>query len=136
MTNLNKQKLYCKLILPNKIEFSDYIIKMLIPSISGEITILANHAPLISKISSGIIEINDIEKKKYKYFVLYGITEIYDNTVILLVEKLIKFNKLNEFFFNNEINNLNKKIKNTKNSNLLYKLKIDLNNLYLCKKNI
>jgi F-type H+-transporting ATPase subunit epsilon len=59
-------------------------IAVTIPGINGSLGILDNHAPLISSLASGKIEIETTKGQKSYFEVKGGVVEVADNSVSLL----------------------------------------------------
>jgi F-type H+-transporting ATPase subunit epsilon len=61
-----------KVISTNKVIFKGSAKKIVIPTLSGEITVLNNHVPIISVIKKGEIKIVDSEDNTIKLFEVDG----------------------------------------------------------------
>ena len=56
------------------------------PASEGELTILPNHSPLITRLSSGTIRVrNDKESRKLEFPVKHGLLEVSRNQATILV---------------------------------------------------
>ena len=71
-----------EIISPEKILLSEEVNSVTIPAFEGEMTILADHIPLITFLRPGIARIEG--GKESKYYVEEGIVEFSNNTLILL----------------------------------------------------
>ncbi len=63
---------------------------LLVPTMMGEIGILARHAPLISELKPGLVRIILDNKEKYVVFISSGFIEIQPHIVTILAEKVIR----------------------------------------------
>ncbi len=75
------------LITQNKIFYKEEISKAVLPSYTGEITILKNHIPLISILKRGKIKITKTDKSEEKVFEIErGIIRFVNNNLIVLAD--------------------------------------------------
>ena len=71
-----------EIISPEKILLSEKVNSVIIPSFEGEMTILADHIPLITFLRPGIARVEG--SKESKYFIEEGTVEFSNNTLIIL----------------------------------------------------
>lgn len=73
--------------------------QVIIPTVDGEITILAGHIPLITVIRSGELIISDEHGKHFKYAIVRGAVIVEkkneDTTVTLICDDAIESEKIN-----------------------------------------
>jgi F-type H+-transporting ATPase subunit epsilon len=71
----------------SKTIFSGTVKKLTLPGIKGEMTLLANHMPLISELNSGLLSlwVNDEDKSKVIPFP-GGFVEMRDNECVVYVK--------------------------------------------------
>lgn len=115
-----------EVITPDKFLFNGNVKSLVIPGAAGEFTILANHVPLISSISSGILIVTDSNDNQEKFFVMKGFVEISTKTVVL-VDNAISTKNENEQSLTKKINELKEELSsnNTKHENYLLSRKIE-----------
>ena len=77
-----EKKFKLEIISPEKILFSEEVNSVIIPSFEGEMTILADHIPLITFLRPGITCVEG--SKQNNYFVEEGTVEFSNNTLIIL----------------------------------------------------
>jgi len=76
-----------RFVTPEKTIFSERDVKELVlPTESGEITVLPNHAALVSLISTGIVQLIPTQGEKEYFSVAGGFIEIANNQVAILAE--------------------------------------------------
>lgn len=46
-----------KIVAPNKVVFDDQVDEVVLPSVSGQLGILTNHAPLITGLGNGVMRV-------------------------------------------------------------------------------
>ena len=76
-----------EIISPEKILLSEKVNSVIIPSFEGEMTILADHIPLITFLRPGIARVEG--SKESKYFIEEGTVEFSNNTLIILSSTII-----------------------------------------------
>lgn len=85
MTSASSMKL--RFVTPEKTIFSERDVKeIVLPTESGEITVLPNHAALVSLISAGIVQLIPMQGEKEYFSVAGGFIEIANNQVAILAE--------------------------------------------------
>ena len=82
-----EKKFNLEIISPEKIILSEKVNSVTIPSFEGEMTILADHIPIITFLRPGILRIEG--SKESEYFVEEGTVEFSNNTLIILSSTII-----------------------------------------------
>ena len=82
-----EKKFKLEIISPEKILFSEEVNSVIIPSFEGEMTILADHIPLITVLRPGITCVEG--SKQNNYFVEEGTVEFSNNTLIILSSTIL-----------------------------------------------
>ena len=95
-----------KLITPEKVVFDNTADEAIVPSITGQLGILPNHAPMVAALDIGVLRIK--YEEKWLVIILFGgFVEVKDNTVTVVANDIedtssIKFDeaklKLTEAF--------------------------------------
>lgn len=78
---------YAQLLTPEGALFEGDVIGVKVPGTSGSFEMLHNHAPLVSSLGIGKIEIDKKDGSSLVYAVSGGFVEISDNHCIILAEK-------------------------------------------------
>ena len=89
-----------EIISPEKILLTEQANSVTIPSFEGEMTILADHIPLITFLRPGIVRVYGA--KEGKYFVEEGTVEFSNNTLIVLSSTIVPL----ESFSNEKISKM------------------------------
>ena len=87
------EKFSVEIITPDKSILKSDATEVTIPSFEGEMTILAEHIPLITFLRPGIINVNGTKEKKF--FLEEGTVEFSNNTLIILSSTIISLDLLN-----------------------------------------
>jgi F-type H+-transporting ATPase subunit epsilon len=75
-----------EIISPDKKLYEGEVKSIILPGIDGSFGILNQHAPLISALKKGEIEITTLDSKKESFQVSGGVVEVLNNKVIVLAE--------------------------------------------------
>ena len=74
--------------------FDGEVENVLVPGMIGDFLVLSNHAPCISSIRPGFLELSEGTSQKKRYFVSGGIVEVINNVVSVLVDHAIAGDKV------------------------------------------
>lgn len=77
--------LHVKIITPDSTLFEGNANAVTLPGANGSFQILNGHAPIVSSLVNGSIEINDEQNAKQSFDISGGIVEVLQNKVIVLV---------------------------------------------------
>jgi len=99
------------IVTPEKISFSQNdVIMVTIPGMEGQMGILDNHAPIVTFMKPGII---NIENKNNKYFfTLGGVVDFKNNVLSILCQDIYDIEELTDQKINQLKNNAKEKIDN------------------------
>jgi F-type H+-transporting ATPase subunit epsilon len=78
--------MHLEIITPDKKLFEDEVKSVQLPGIDGSFGILDKHAPMISALKKGTINITDNSQTKHSFQVNGGVVEVLNNKVIVLAE--------------------------------------------------
>jgi F-type H+-transporting ATPase subunit epsilon len=76
-----------ELVSPERILFSGDAISVIIPSVEGEMTVLAGHAPLVATLKAGIVLVQTDASNGKEFFVNGGLVEINQASTTILAEQ-------------------------------------------------
>ena len=74
------------ILTPEKLLFQGKVKSIKLPGTNGEFEILNNHAPIISTLSKGDINIIDTKNKKQNFSINGGVIEMQKNKIIVLAD--------------------------------------------------
>jgi F-type H+-transporting ATPase subunit epsilon len=83
-----------ELVSPERLLFSGEVEAVVVPGSEGEFTVLKDHAPLMSVLKPGIVEIDETAAKKTKLFVRGGFADVSPRGLTILAEYAIPFAEL------------------------------------------
>jgi len=76
-----------ELVSPERILFSGDVVSVIIPSVEGEMTVLAGHAPLVATLKAGIVFVQTTDQNGKEFFVNGGLVEVNQATTTILAEQ-------------------------------------------------
>ena len=79
-------KLHLEIVTPQGQIFNDDVSSVVLPGSEGEFGVLPNHAPLISLLKAGIIDIEDKHKKHDVVAINWGYAKIDEGKVVILAD--------------------------------------------------
>lgn len=85
-----------KIVTPQAVVVSDEYVSITLPSAAGELTVLAGHVPLVSKINYGGIVLKNEKGESTHLFISSGILEVRPgSTVIILADDAQRAESIN-----------------------------------------
>ena len=121
-------KLNFDFVSPMSLLFSGEVDSILIPAKEGDAEILPQHAPLMTALRVGIVEIKIEDNKYLKFLIDGGFADIASDKVTLLAERSFDLLESSKEEFERTINNIIQEIDNIENNfekeNLLIKKEI------------
>ncbi|WP_108682577.1 F0F1 ATP synthase subunit epsilon [Methyloceanibacter sp. wino2] len=83
-----------ELVSPEKLVFSGDVEQVLVPGAEGDMTIMAKHAPLITTLRPGLLEIDFPDGKRQRFFARGGFAEVIPAGLTVLAERAIDLDEL------------------------------------------
>ncbi len=84
-----------ELVAPERLIFAGEVEAVVVPGTEGEFTVLKDHAPLMSMLRPGVLEIDQSAAQKTKLFVRGGFAEVSGAGLTVLAEQAIPLEALN-----------------------------------------
>jgi F-type H+-transporting ATPase subunit epsilon len=75
-----------EIITPDKKLYGGEVLSVKLPGSAGSFGVLKNHAPLISSLKKGVVQITDEQKQIHSIPIRGGVVEVLKNKVIVLAE--------------------------------------------------
>lgn len=91
-----------ELVCPERVLLSMEADEVIVPGVEGNFTVLAQHAPVISALRPGILEVDNSGTKK-RLFVKSGFADVTGNALIVLAETAFDLAELTPAQIENEI---------------------------------
>ncbi|TVR75320.1 MAG: ATP synthase F1 subunit epsilon [Marinilabiliales bacterium] len=80
--------MYLEILTPDKTAFSGRVKSVTVPGSKGPFTILINHAPIISTLETGEINLQTEQGDNIFFMVNGGMIEVNNNKIMVLSEKV------------------------------------------------
>lgn len=100
------EKFQFDLVSPEKLLYSAHAEQVVVPGVEGDFGVLAGHAPLISIVRTGLVEVKGSEDGDMRIFVRGGLAEVTPAGLTLLAEEAMPFEDLNAADLDGRIRNL------------------------------
>lgn len=94
-----------ELVSPEKLLFSGEVESVVVPGSEGAFTVLKDHAPVMSTLKPGIVEIAESASKKARLFVRGGFADVAASGLTILAEQAIPVEELDSGRIAAEIKN-------------------------------
>ncbi len=88
------EKVAFELVSPEKLLLSVAADMVVVPGAEGDFGVLAGHAPLITTLRPGAIEVYAGDKVEHRIFVAGGFAEVSNDRLTVLAEEAIPFDQL------------------------------------------
>jgi F-type H+-transporting ATPase subunit epsilon len=75
-----------ELVSPERLMFSGEVEAVIVPGTEGQFTVLKDHAPLMTRLKPGIIEVDETQTKKSRLFVRGGFADVAPSGLTILAE--------------------------------------------------
>lgn len=78
-----------ELVTPERMALSEDVAQVVVPGVEGEFTVLPGHAPVISALRPGVIEVSLPDASKTRIFVKGGFAEVDADHLTVLAERAL-----------------------------------------------
>jgi F-type H+-transporting ATPase subunit epsilon len=95
-----------ELVSPEKILFSEPVTLAVIPGEEGEMGVMAGHAPLLSSLRPGVVELTLPSGEQRKIFVAGGFADVSGSLCSVLAEEAVNVNELNRAELEQQVKHL------------------------------
>ncbi|WP_198934329.1 ATP synthase F1 subunit epsilon [Bartonella sp. AR 15-3] len=93
MENKKTESFLFELVSPEKLVFSEKVMSVVLPSVSGYLTVMADHSPLVVSLTPGVIRVISSSGEKV-FALLGGVADITSSGCSLLAETVVAVNHL------------------------------------------
>lgn len=100
------EKFQFDLVSPEKLLYSAHAEQVVVPGVEGDFGVLAGHAPLISIVRTGLVEVKGSDEGDLRIFVRGGLAEVTPAGLTLLAEEAMPFEDLSAADLDGRIKNL------------------------------
>ncbi|MEQ1955256.1 F0F1 ATP synthase subunit epsilon [Mesorhizobium yinganensis] len=85
-----------ELVSPERLLVSEKVDSVVIPGTEGEMTVMANHAPVMTTIKPGVVTVNAASGEKERYVVFGGFADILPTGCTLLAESAVSVKNIDK----------------------------------------
>ncbi len=125
-----------ELVCPEGLVLEQDVEHVIIPGSEGDFMVMPNHAPVISTLRPGILEVGRIHQDTKRYYVSNGLAEVNPTTLTILAEQALDIAELSNDFFPNQIKELESEIENSRDAAHKDTLKTRLHTLRMISENL
>jgi F-type H+-transporting ATPase subunit epsilon len=94
---------HLELVSPERLLFSGDVNDVLVPGTEGEFVVMAGHAPVMTALRPGVVDIGDAEGKHTRLYVRGGFADVTNTSLTLLAESAIPLAELDTARLDQEI---------------------------------
>jgi F-type H+-transporting ATPase subunit epsilon len=94
-----------ELVSPERLLFSGNVEAVVVPGAEGAFTVLPNHAPVMTVLKPGIVEVDETASKKARLFVRGGFADVSPAGLTILAEQAIPVEELDAAKIDAQIRN-------------------------------
>jgi F-type H+-transporting ATPase subunit epsilon len=94
-----------ELVSPEKLLFSGEVEAVVVPGVEGQFTVMKDHAPVMTVLKAGIVEIDEAPNRKSRLFVRGGFADVAAGGLTLLAEQATPLEQFDSARLAQEIKN-------------------------------
>ncbi len=94
-----------ELVSPEKLLFSGDVESVVVPGSDGQFTVMKDHAPVMTTMRPGVVDVNESGSKALRLFVRGGFADVSASGLTILAEQAIPLEQLNAEDIAREIGN-------------------------------
>ncbi len=118
-----------ELVSPEKLVLAADVQQVRVPGSEGDMGILAGHAPVMTSLRPGVLEVTTRSGALKKFYVRGGFAEIIPEQLVVLAQQTIDLEELNKDHLVQEITNLQEDVADAKNDKQRTKAEFALDRL-------
>ncbi|MFC0220716.1 F-type H+-transporting ATPase subunit epsilon [Pseudochelatococcus lubricantis] len=105
---------HVELVSPEKLLFAGQAESATVPSVDGEMTVLAAHAPLMAVLKPGVVQIRDANQNIRRLFVRGGFADVNPAGLTVLAEYAIPVEEIDTAFVDSQIRDAEEDVRDAK----------------------
>lgn len=110
--------IHFELVSPERLLFSGDVESVVVPGTDGAFQVMSNHAPVMSTLKPGIVEVEETASKSMRLFVRGGFAEVSGKGLTILAEQALPVEELNAERIAQEIKNAEEDVADAKTDDL------------------
>lgn len=85
-----------ELVSPERLLVSESVESVIIPGTEGEMTVMANHSPVMATVKPGVVTVKPVSGAEQRYVVFGGFADILPEGCTLLAESAVAIGDINK----------------------------------------
>jgi F-type H+-transporting ATPase subunit epsilon len=94
-----------ELVSPERLLMSEDVLSVLVPGGEGEFTVFVNHAPVLSTMRAGLLDVVLADGQEKRIFIRGGFAEVQPDSLTVLAQQAINLDELDRDWITQEIKN-------------------------------
>ncbi|MGI9406205.1 MAG: F0F1 ATP synthase subunit epsilon [Hyphomicrobiaceae bacterium] len=107
-----------ELVSPEKLLMSEDVMSVLVPGSEGEFTVFAHHAPVLSTMRAGLLDVTLPDGGKQRIFIRGGFAEVQPDNLTVLAQQAINLDELDRDWLAQEIRNTEEDVADAKDEDV------------------
>ena len=103
-----------ELVSPERLLFAGDVEAVVVPGSEGQFTVLKDHAPLMTTLKPGVVEVDETGARKQRLFVRGGFADVNASGLTILAEQAIPLEELDVAALDREIKNAEEDVADAK----------------------
>ncbi len=103
-----------ELVSPEKLLMSEDVQSVLVPGVEGEFTVFAHHAPVLSTMRAGLLDVKMADGSDKRIFIRGGFAEVQPDSMTVLAQQAINLDELDRDWLAQEIQNTQEDVSDAK----------------------
>lgn len=103
-----------ELVSPEKLLMSEDVESVLVPGAEGEFTVFANHAPVLSTMRAGLLDVKLADGSDKRIFIRGGFAEVQPESMTVLAQQAINLDELDRDWLSQQIQNTEEDVADAK----------------------
>ena len=100
------EKLQFELVSPERLLLAEAVDMVVVPGAEGDFGVLKDHAPLISGVRPGVLDVHDEGQIKERIFVAGGFAEVTGERLTVLAEEAVRLADIDRAEIESQLNDL------------------------------
>ena len=103
-----------ELVSPERLLLSEEVSEVILPGADGEMTVMANHAPVMTTVKPGIVEVKSSSGSSNRYVVFGGFADILPEGCTVLAESAVHIDDIDREALEQRIQNTREDLQDAK----------------------
>lgn len=84
---MSEETFHVVLVTPNRLVADKQVVRVTVPGVDGDFGVLAGHAPMLSTLRAGVLQLNVGNNEVSRFAICWGYAEVLRDRVIILTEE-------------------------------------------------